>query len=68
MEELLFNVEPTVKPNEGATCRSCRHRERWECESKVIQYCGKLRSGRTWNGKKKIKVTNAACGYYEKEE
>lgn len=50
------------------TCKTCAHRERWECGSKVIQYCGVLRSKRTFNGKKKIKVTNEACFMYKEEE
>lgn len=52
------------------TCRDCKHRERWECGSKIIQYCGKRKSGRTFNGLLKIKVTNEACPLFEirKEE
>ena len=49
------------------TCRSCAHRERWECGSRIIQYCGKRTSNRTFNGKLKIKVTNNACELYEEE-
>lgn len=48
-------------------CRTCAHRQRWECNSKVIQYCGKRKSNRTFNGLLKIKVTNNACELYEEE-
>lgn len=49
----------------GKTCRTCRYRERWHCDSKVIQYCGKRYSNRTHNGLLKIKVTRPACGLYK---
>lgn len=39
-------------------CRDCIHRERWECGSKVISYCNKLKSGRTNNGMKKVSCTD----------
>lgn len=49
------------------TCRTCVNRERWECGSKIIQYCRKLKSSRTFNGLKKIKCNQEACGYYFEE-
>lgn len=55
----LFELPEETTTNE--TCRNCEHRERWQCGSKVIQYCGVLKSNRTSNGKKKIKVTDKAC-------
>lgn len=54
--------------NEKKTCRTCVHRERWECGSKVIQYCRKLKSNRTFNGLKKIKCNQEACDYYFEED
>ena len=30
-------------------CRTCEHREPWQCGSKIIQYCRKLKSNRTDN-------------------
>lgn len=53
--------------NEKKTCRTCLHRERWECGSKIIQYCRKLKSTRTFNGLKKIKCNQEACMYYERD-
>jgi len=58
----LFEVEE-IKPT--AFCRTCEHRERWECGASIIQYCGVRKSNRTFNGKLKIKVTMAACPLYE---
>lgn len=73
-EECLAGVNPgtraEVRENMDATCRTCKHRQRWQAdyETRVTQYCEKRKSGRTHNGLLKIKVTNPACGYYEKEE
>ena len=36
-------------------CGDCAHRERWECGSKVISYCNKIKSNRTANGMMKVK-------------
>lgn len=47
------------------TCRSCVHRQRWECGSKIIQYCRAIKSRRTFNGLKKIKCNMVACELYE---
>ena len=55
-------------PFPGKTCRTCAHRERWDCgnsTTRIIQYCGKIKSGRTRNGLLKIKVTNPACSLYK---
>ena len=49
----------------GRTCRECEHRERWQCNSKVFQYCGKRKSNRASNGKLKIKCKNKACALFE---
>lgn len=46
------------------TCMSCSHRQRWECGSKIIQYCGAIKSNRTFNGLKKIKCKDSACDLY----
>jgi hypothetical protein len=50
------------------TCRTCVHRQRWECGGRVIQYCRVRRNGRTYNGLLKIKVTNPACALYKEME
>lgn len=36
--------------------------------SKIIQYCRKLKSNRTFNGLKKIKCNQEACDYYFEED
>lgn len=54
----------------GATCRTCKHRERWRLNdhsSKVIQCCNLQPSKRSNSGYKTIKVTDKACQLYEKE-
>lgn len=60
---MLFPLPPVDKLTK--TCRYCKHRERWQSGGRVIQYCGLLKSNRTENGLKKIKVTDKACMYYE---
>ena len=66
MSDELFRIE---NPNEGKTCRTCAHRQRWCIGPKRIgQYCGVRHSGRTFNGLLKIKVTNRACDKYKEEE
>ena len=50
------------------TCRTCEHRQRWECRSKIFQYCGVRKSNRTDNGLLKIKCKNKVCGLYELEK
>lgn len=60
----LFNIPEKKITN---TCRSCKHRERWQYNSKVIQYCGIRKSNRTQNKKLKIKCNTPACKGYEKE-
>ena len=45
----------------GNTCRECKNRERWECNSKVFQYCRVRKSNRTQNGLLKIKCKDKAC-------
>lgn len=62
----LFSM-PDAKPLLGAglTCNSCEHRQRWQCNSKVFQYCGVRKSNRTENGLLKIKCKDAACSLYK---
>jgi hypothetical protein len=49
----------------GRTCIECEHRQRWQCNSKVFQYCGKRKSNRTSNGLLKIKCKDNACALFE---
>ena len=50
------------------TCGTCKHRQRWECNSKVFQYCAVRRSKRTSNGHLKIKCKQPACGMYQEDK
>lgn len=54
--------------NDDKTCRSCDHRQRWECGGKVIQYCGVRSSNRTDNGLEKIKCKDRACPKYKEAQ
>jgi hypothetical protein len=60
--ETLFLIEAKFAEK---FCRTCEHRERHHCGSKVIQYCGIRKSNRTDNGKMKIKVNLPACLFYK---
>ena len=55
-------------PKNPNTCRECLYRERWECRSKIIQYCSAIKSNRTENGLKKIKCKNKACELFKLKE
>lgn len=60
----------TGAKQELPTCRTCKHRQRWELNdhsTKIVQSCALQKSRRTGNGLKRIKVTNPACRLYEKE-
>ena len=63
-EEQDENEGKTIK-----TCRQCKNRQRWmeDHSTKVSQYCRVIKSNRTSNGLKKIKVTNKACALFEEE-
>lgn len=61
--QTLFNL-PIINTDTKAienTCKDCEHRERWQCNSKIIQYCGVRKSKRTQNGLLKIKCKDKAC-------
>ncbi len=66
VQQTLFSL-PDAKPllGGGLTCNSCEHRQRWQCNSKVFQYCGVRKSNRTENGLLKIKCKDAACALYK---
>lgn len=62
----LFQIEmPEETQIEQNTCNTCEHRQRWECNSKVFQYCGARKSNRTANGLLKIKCKDKACAIYK---
>ena len=58
----LFDFEKIIPDK---FCRTCVHRERHQCGSMVIQYCGARKSNRTDNGKLKIKCKTIACNLYK---
>lgn len=60
----LFEVEEIQQK----TCKDCEHRQRWQCNSKVFQYCGVRKSNRTENGLLKIKCKTKACGQFKQIE
>ena len=65
----LFNDEGYIEPKKPTKfCRTCAHRQRWQCDGSVIQYCSARKSRRTFNGLLKIKVTNPACMAYKEEK
>ena len=66
VQPTLFSL-PNAKPLlcAGLTCNNCEHRQRWQCNSKVFQYCGVRKSNRTENGLLKIKCKDAACPLYK---
>lgn len=57
----LFNE---IQESNNLTCNTCEHRQRWQCNSKVFQYCGIRKSNRTTNGLLKIKCKDIACPLY----
>lgn len=64
MSDLLFELE--TKEASNKTCKECMHRQRWQCNSKVFQYCGARKSKRTENGLLKIKCKTPACELFVK--
>jgi hypothetical protein len=50
------------------TCRYCEHRQRWDFNGKIFQYCGVRKSGRTSNGLLKIRCKDKACKMFKKEK
>lgn len=61
---LLFNV-PEIKQDNTNKCLNCINRERWQCNSKVFQYCKVRKSNRTSNGLLKIKCKDVACHLFK---
>jgi hypothetical protein len=58
-------MDEVKQPIVTLTCNSCDHRQRWQCNSKVFQYCGVRKSKRTDNGLLKIKCKTPACPLYK---
>jgi len=48
-------------------CKHCINSERHQCGSKIIWYCGVIKSNRTNIGKKKIKANDEQCWYFVEE-
>lgn len=59
----LFDI-PNIPIKKIKTCKNCGHRQRWECGTKIIQYCVIRKSNRTCNGLLKISTNKLACKYY----
>ena len=71
MDELSMLWHATGLAPKGATCRTCKHRMRFELShysSKIVQCCGMQPSKRSNSGYKTIKETDKACFRYEKED
>ena len=71
MDELSLLWHATGLAPKGATCRTCKHRIRFELNYhslKVVQCCGMQPSRRSNSGYKIIKVKDAACYMYKKED
>jgi hypothetical protein len=68
MENLEMFPDMPAAPEPTAFCSTCGHRQRWQCNSKVIQYCGVRKSNRTQNGLLKIKVHYPACEFYVEKQ
>ena len=66
MKTELFEQPEQSEAWKSETCHTCEHRERWQCGTKVFQYCRKRNSNRTDNGLLKIKCEDKACNLYEK--
>jgi len=60
-----FDPAELTHPGTGRTCKTCKHRQTWECGNRNIQYCAVTPSGRTENGLLKIKCKMLACVLYE---
>ncbi len=54
-----------IQNSKEATCKDCRHRERWQCNSKVFHYCGVRKSKRTQNALLRIRCKDKACMVFE---
>lgn len=71
MEELSMLFMATGLTPKDATCRTCKHRMRFELNyhsNKVVQCCAMKPSKRSNSGFKTIKVTDRACYFYQKGE
>jgi len=65
---LFYEIQYNNNNNKNKKCLNCVHRQRWECNSKVIQYCGIKKSNRTQNGLLKIKCNTDACELFKEME
>jgi len=61
----LFEVPE--KEQTWLKCKNCFYSERHRCNSKIIWYCGLIKSKRTSNGQLKIKAKKLACNYFKPE-
>lgn len=56
------NEIEVVKPTKF--CRTCRHREPWQCGGSIIHYCNARKCNRTFNGLMKVQAKRPACAAY----
>jgi hypothetical protein len=66
--EELFEVETKEIKSPVNFCRTCVHKENWQCGGSVFKYCGLRKSNRTNNGQLKIKDKTPACLSYKENE
>lgn len=64
----LFNLSDFDKELPKTTCRTCEHRQRWDFNGKVFQYCGIRKSNRTSNGLLKIRCKDLSCDFYKEDK
>jgi hypothetical protein len=67
MENGMLIAEHSSPPSQH-TCGTCKHIQRWECNSKHFFYCGVTPDGRTENGLLKVKCKTQACAAWKSEE
>lgn len=65
MKEPELNLDFTDTRSGDKTCKTCIHRQRWQCGGSIIQYCAARPSNRTFNHLLKIKAKNPACYAYK---
>ncbi len=63
--ELFDKVDDKFQSKPKLTCNTCEHRQRWQCNSVIVQYCGVRKSKRTDNGLLKIKCKTESCPLYK---
>ena len=69
MEQLKLFPDDEIEVRKPTKfCRTCKHRQRWQCGGSIIQYCGVRKSNRTFNGLMKVQAKYPACAAYQPQE